>query len=244
MPLGVTPYIIAEAGTNHADLSEQDRYSRVFDLMWAAKSAGADAVKFQLFRPPEDLFCPMEGDDKRFHRWWQTTISDSRWKTIHTVCQSAGIDLILSAFQPSGVELINELGITHKVASRAAGNYPYDMMRGQSIGSNGFVRPRTDYVLQCAPEYPVPLSRAAWEAPHLESVSGEEYLETTTDGLSDHSGAVWPAIDALARGAGIIEVHFRPEGFEPGPDAPVELTTSQLKLICEARDAFTEMRQG
>lgn len=229
MPLGVTPYIIAEAGTNHADLSEQDRYSRVFDLMWAAKSAGADAVKFQLFRPPEDLFCPMEGDDKRFHRWWQTTISDSRWKTIHTVCQSAGIDLILSAFQPSGVELINELGITHKVASRAAGNYPYDIMKGESIGSNGFHEPLTHYILQCNPTYPAPME--AWRC-------------METDGISDHSGTVWPAIDALAREENpIIEVHFRPVGFEPGPDAPVELTTSQLKLICEARDAFTEMRE-
>lgn len=230
MPLGVAPYIIAEGGTNHASRAPVDRVINALAIVRAAAMCRADAVKFQLFRAGEDLFCPMDGDDRRWRRWEKTLLTDSDWDLIHRTCEDLKIDLILSAFQPSGVELINELGITHKVASRAAGKYPYDMMKGESIGSNGFHEPLTHYILQCNPTYPAPME--AWRC-----------LET--DGISDHSGTVWPAIDALAREENpIIEVHFRPVGLDPGPDAPVELTTSQLKLICEARDALTEMRQG
>lgn len=244
MGLGDGQYILAEAGTNHAADAPMDRLKNAKECIRVASRAGADAVKFQLFRANEKLFCPMDGDERRWARWNKTLLTDNDWKEIHRYCKKWNIDLILSAFQMSGVELVNELGITHKVASRAIEDYPYDRAGKPndalivSLGKvGGTLLPNTLKVpqlhrmrcvfLQCAMAYPVALGRAAWrEQDH---------------GLSDHSGTPWPALDALARHALAIEVHFRPHGFRPGPDEPVELTPEELKLICDFRDALAEM---
>ena len=61
------------------------------------------------------------------------------------------------------------------------------------------------------------------------------------EGLSDHSGTIYPALDAMARGASVIEVHIKLN--DKGPDAASSITPYNLKQICEARDAFAEMRQ-
>lgn len=232
--------VVAEAGTNHASNNSYEVYVNALNLVRWAKHCGADAVKFQLFLPGEPLFCPMEGDERRWQRWSKTFIPD--WVAVKKYCDDLKIELILSAFQKSGVELVNELGLRHKVASRALKSYPYEDVRGEMVISYGSampMAPRRDgvlapvvqkyrhFALKCVSKYPAPLEECRWDM---------------YDGLSDHSGTVWPALDALSRGAEIVEVHFRPELFDPGPDAAVELTCDQLKFICEARDAFKEMR--
>ena len=71
------------------------------------------------------------------------------------------------------------------------------------------------------------------------------YIELSRGGPNPgrpHSGTIWPALDAMARGCPIVEVHFRMERMGDNPDRVVSLTPAQLTLIREARDAFAEMR--
>ena len=234
-------YIIAEAGTGHFDPDPEQRYLKAVRLVQAAKDAGADAVKFQAFFD-EPLFCFFEGDEKRWERWRQTFLTEDQWHTLHEEADRIGIDLLLSVFSNRGIELLKQTKPRYvKVASRAAKTFPrYELIAellvstGMSAktdvllnGVNGAESEFTHY-MQCVSEYPCPLYKARWSGKY--------------PGLSDHSGTVWPGLDAICRGAAFLEVHFTIPGTGPGPDAPVCLTLEQLKLLTGARDAVATMR--
>ena len=241
-------YIVAEAGTNHAD--EQDiilKYDKARRLVRAAWEAGADAVKFQMFVPDEPLFCPLDRDERRWKRWNWSMMPFHYWQLVAGFCDRLGITFLASAFQPTAVQWLKQLGVkAYKVASRAAATYPYDAVPGLFIVSDGMVGGSADAMalrrkreadsiwLQCRSKYPTPLAEAQWDWD----------LDYGDRGLSDHSGTIWPGLDAMARGCPMLEVHFAIDKADAGNDAPVVLTVDQLKLLCEARDAFAAMRQG
>lgn len=240
-------YIIAEAGTGHFAPGEIERLDKALDLVDAAADAGADAVKFQLFVPDEPLFCPVDGDEKRWKRWSWTLLPFNEWVQVKLLCEERGIDFLASAFQPSAVEWLKMLKVpAYKVASRAAASYPYESVPGPFLISTGAkdwamgrfpLRSDRMMLLHCVAEYPVPLGRARY--PECYEDDGG-----AVGGLSDHSGTVWPGLDAMARGCPLLEVHFTLDRREAGPDASVCLTTDQLKLLCEARDGFAALRQN
>ena len=238
-------YILAEAGTSHADPDPHDRILKAWALIKAAKLAGANAVKFQAFFD-EPLFCPVDGDEKRWERWYETFLTEQQWLALHEDAGQIGIDLILSVFSPRGIALLKEMKPRYvKVASRAAMTFPYNELEGPflvSCGSNEARRAADHLIipapwdrsksstLQCRMKYPTPLEDSGWGGYH-------KY-----HGLSDHSGAIWPGLDAICRGAKFLEVHFTIPGTDPGNDAPVCLSVDQLKLLCGMRDAVATMR--
>ena len=223
-------YIIAEAGTGHYDADHFVRREKAWALTKAAKAAGADAVKFQAFFD-EPLFCPYEGDEKRWERWEKTLLTGPAWCDLLEQTDRIGIDLLLSVFSQQGIALLKEMKPRYiKVASRAAKTFPYDELEGPFLVSTGMepscVRPRSAFWLQCDAAYPCRMRQ--WHRLY--------------DGLSDHSGTIWPGMDAIFGGAEFLEVHFTIPGTDPGPDAPVCLTLEQLKLLTGARDAVATMR--
>jgi len=222
-------YIIAEFGTSH-----QGKLERAKNLCLQAREMGADAAKFQLFVPREDLFCPLEGDELRWARWNESTMLFPEWKHLKDFCDRIEIDFMASVFQHTAVEWMKELKPRYwKVASRAAMTFPYDEAPGPFLVSMGMIEEEADRPgvamiwMQCRSQYPTKLSdRARWSGVY--------------DGLSDHSGTVFPGLDAMARGCRFLEVHVENEP----PDDIVSISWSDLKLLCEARDAFAEMRSG
>ena len=232
--------IVAELGTVYAADDPADRVRIILEHAKAASECGVDAVKVQLFVPDEPLFCSMPGDDARWERWRKTHLTLEQWRKIKIICETDyKIDLFASAFQLTGVDWCNELGFKwHKVASRASYTYPWLKLTPKTMvfvsgvldrvaGQNELCIKR----LHCVSSYPVTLDTARWPT------------ETwSSDGLSDHSGTPWPSLDALARGAEIIEVHFALDKNMAGPDKPVCLGPEQLKLICDFRNALREMR--
>lgn len=222
-------YVIAEAGTSHAHPNPITRYARAMQHVTFAHQAGADAVKFQLFVPDEPLFCPLSGDDKRWERWKQTFISLEEWRQIKALADKLKIDFLLSAFQHTGVDWCRLMALRYyKVASRAARNYPYSQVPGPFIISNGMFHPgnlfeqdvlREDqaHILECTSQYPVPLEQARWSGPSCYNA-----------GLSDHSGTIYPGVDAIVRGAKFLEVHFSDTGSGNDP----ALSVSSLATLC------------
>lgn len=219
-------YLIAEAGTSNAHPDPHRRYALTVKHICLAAEAGADAIKWQLFVPDHELFCPLPGDDKRWERWRTTFLSLDEWRRMKDLAFKLKIDLLFSAFQHEAVDWCRQLTPRYfKVASRAARDFPYDAVPGPFIVSNGMYAPPTGrvgvHVLSCCSQYPSPPIR--WDG--------------TTDGLSDHSGTLWPGMDAINRGAKFLEVHF---SDAPGGNDP-NLTVDQLKLLCDARDGFARM---
>lgn len=225
--IGCPAYIIAEAGTAHAG-----KVKTAMQFVDVAKNAGADAIKFQMFVPREELFCPMEGDEDRWAWWNQSMLTLNEWKNVKQLAQNLNIHFFASVFQMTGIGWGKELEFpVWKVASRAAETFPYNAVPGPFLVSDGYVAvgaTNNRVVMECVAEYPTPLSRARY--------IGSQY------GLSDHSGTIYPAVDAMARGASVIEVHIKLN--DKGPDAASSITPYNLKRICEFRDALAEMRQS
>ena len=77
-------FIVAEAGTCHATPYQNQRVTFALKYVEAAKEAGANAVKFQMFNNPgpETMFCWMDGDEHRVRRWQSSVIPFDGWWAI------------------------------------------------------------------------------------------------------------------------------------------------------------------
>ena len=232
----MNPEIIAECGTAHGVADGRSIMSRAVDLVGRCAEAWVDTVKFQLFVPDEPLFCPMPGDENRWDRWADSMLTFNEWKWIKAECTLNGVNFLVSVFQHGGLKMAKDLGCTRiKVASRAAQSFPYRDWEGDFIISEGMCRPvhmrspARVTTMQCCMEYPTPLVKARWQDGRQEVTDNSLGF-----GLSDHSGNPWIAIDAIARGCPMVEVHV--DGM------PGSVTFEQLKLICEARDNFMAMQ--
>ena len=226
-------YIIAEAGTGHFDNDVGRSFVKAQNFIISASQVGADAVKFQMFVRDEPLFCPMSGDERRMKRWNNTVLPLNWWRDLQKLAKEYNIDLLWSAFQPTCVEWLKELKPRYvKVASRARGCFPYSKFPDETI----FIV-SGDYVpiyrkcerLRCVSEYPSPLKHNGYPAGCMYS------------GISDHSGTIWPGLDTIFNRGKFLEVHFKIPGADMGNDEPVCLTVDQLKLLCDARDAYARM---
>jgi N,N'-diacetyllegionaminate synthase len=232
MPLNLNPdraFIIAEAGTAH-----KGSLLKAKQLVMAAHKAGADAVKFQWFTEDVyqgNMFCWMEGDEKRSQRWSWSAMTLDEWREVKFLADHYEIHLLASTFQSKTVRWLTELKIpATKVASRAAAKFPYWTSPEPyliSLGmSNGeHVAPAGSIYLECEANYP---SATPWRG---------EY-----PGFSDHSGKPFLGVDAISRGCRLLEVHFMTDPLDAGPDLPACLTVDELRLVCDARDYYAERK--
>jgi N-acetylneuraminate synthase len=220
-------FVIAEAGTAHAAPNPQDRLPKALRYVEAAAKAGADAVKFQWFSQligSSTMFCWIDGDELRSNRWLASEMPIGEWAQVKEFAEACGLVFLASTFQHSTVVWLSDLGVVAtKVASRAAVSFPYNnkvplpylISTGMCDPSSGSNR----YLLECEARYP---STSAWRGEH--------------PGFSDHSGKPFLAIDAISRGCKLIEVHYRIDRVDAGPDLPATLSLDQLATVCEARD--------
>lgn len=223
-------YVIAEAGTAYAG-----SVKTATQYVEAASNAGADAIKFQMFTPREELFCPLEGDENRWAWWNHSMLRFSQWVDVADRADELGIHFLASVFQHTGIKWLKQLDPpAWKVASRAVVAFPYNDVPGPFLISCGFgcqhlaVNGAVERAfLWCLARYPTDLKSARMFDGH--------------EGLSDHSGTIYPALDAMARGAQVIEVHIKLN--EDSHDAASAIFPYDLRQITEARDAFAQMRQ-
>lgn len=229
-------FIIAEAGTNHAATNMHDAFRNAMTYVLRAHEAKADAIKFQWFdKSNAELFCPLPGDKQRWPRWSDSCLHIDDWIQIKRFSEACGLVFLASTFQHSTVKWLNELNVVAtKVASRAAGTFPYDKAPEPFLISRGMIEngapvgKRSCYWLQCESKYP----------------STEMWRSDSDDGFSDHSGTPWRAIDAISRGCRLIEVHFHLDERDAGPDLPASLTLDELKLVCQASHEFAALRKS
>lgn len=228
LELGNKCFVIGEAGTCHAHHDPLERFQLAMDYVNAAALLGADAIKFQMFLDPnpETMFCWIDGDEKRSHRWNESAMRLNEWERVKIEADSRGIMFLASSFEYETVLWQTKLNVqATKVASRAAAyldkfkDAPMPLLVSDGMTSVALAEDRI--ILQCEANYP---STARWRG---------EY-----PGFSDHSGNPWRAIDAIARGCKLLEIHFYINQDHAGPDLPASLTLDQLKMVCEARDVL------
>jgi sialic acid synthase SpsE len=188
-------FVIAEAGVNH-----NGDFGRAVILANEAKKAGADAVKFQLFKDRPEI------EHLRF--------TEQRMLTLHECCQVARIEFMCTPFYLEAVAFLDPLVKRHKLASgwqKDMAIFNAVVATGKpviaSLGLGGFYPfDRNVSYLHCVSKYPCPDNEA------------DLYKVRQHDGYSDHTVGTLACIAAVAMGAQIIEKHITFDKTADGPD--------------------------
>ena len=249
-------YFIAEAGVNHNGSKKL-----AFDLIDIAKNAGANAVKFQMFRSEELVksdtkvpeYAMSEKNMSMLELLQSLEFDDQIWQEIIAYCSEKQIDFICTPFDSGSAQLLSNLNVTtFKFSSGDLENIKLieEVLNFESqpsiILSTGMstmdtvqrVLDRlTQYkdriaILHCVSSYPVSSSEANLGA--IKSMAEHFHVNV---GYSDHTQGVWAPAVAVSLGAKIIEKHFTYDKQAEGPDHSMSLSPLELKhcvkLCCE-----------
>lgn len=232
--------IIAEIGSNW-----EGKLSIAKKIISECKSAGADAVKFQMWRAT-DLY-------SETHPEWSTIkkseLTFDKAIKIKQICDDLQIEFICSVFYPEAVTFLESLGVNrYKIASRtcllkdpfaietlekkASTKKPVIISMG--MGGNKkkiekiFLKNHTTFCY-CISDYPLNFNKIDWKK------------AVNFDGFSDHTMNITAAIlfTVLKKQKKskkiIIEKHVKLKNSK-GPDASTSIDTTQLSnLISHVR---------
>jgi N,N'-diacetyllegionaminate synthase len=259
--------IIAEAGVNH-----NGSMDLAFKLIDAAKTAGADMVKFQTFKA-SDLVS--ESAKKAAYQQAVTDAGETQFEMIKKLelsredhlelmryCDEVGIEFLSAPFDLTSIDLLHELGVKRfKIPSGEITNYPYlkAMARYNKpvIMSTGMADMEE---IQAAlevltshgtEEQNISVLHCNTEYPtpfedvNLKAIKTMSQTLELPIGYSDHTRGIEVPIAAVALGAVIIEKHFTLDRTLPGPDHKASLEPSELaKMVITIRNIEEALGDG
>lgn len=250
--------IIAEAGSNWRMGTPKRDLAMAKALIEMAAEAGADAVKFQTFRP-ETIYVPNAGksnylseagiEEEMSVMFEDLAMPYEMVPRLAEMCQAHQVQFLSSAFSPDDFAAVDPYVTLHKIASYEIGNIhlltlaaksgkPLLLSTGAATedeiawGVNTFYQQggRDLTLLQCTACYP-----ALPEALHLRVLPWLSKRFQVEVGLSDHSShPVHAPVAAVALGAKVIEKHVTLDKALPGPDHAFAITPSELKEMVAA----------
>ena len=253
---------MADVGASHC----QD-YTTATKLVVAAKTAGADAVKFQAYTPdtvsvdsdhPAYTLTKGPWAGWRLHDLYTKTFMPLEWhKELFVLARDLGLIPFSTPSCPADIDYLETLDCpAYKIASHdivyleliayaASTGKPVILSTGMAtfteiLDAVACVAYREDTaILHCTSAYPTPSSDA-----NIDTLTDlqEEFIGTVY-GLSDHTKGTLAAICAVAAGACIIEKHIGFEHIrETSHDGGFYANPEQFKRMVEAiREAETVM---
>jgi sialic acid synthase SpsE len=252
-PVGgsAAPYVIAEVGSNFD--KNLDKALRLIDV---AKEAGANAVKFQLFRA--DVLYPNRDG---LYDTFKSIELDAEWVPIlDKHARERGLNFMASAFDMGSIDVLESLKTTvHKVASSETTNLGFlhklastgkpmiistgmcDMVDVEeavstclAVGNNEIA------LLQCGAMYPLPN-----ELINLRVIQSLAKRFNCPVGFSDHTLGQVAAITAVGLGATVFEKHYTLDKKGRGPDHFYALEPDELRSYISAiREAHEALGSG
>jgi len=262
-------FIVAEAGSNWKVGSPEEDLATAKSLIEVAAGAGADAVKFQVFRA-ERVYVENAGDSDYLS---QSGIKDSivdifkhlamPYQMISELarhCQRHNIQFMATPFSVEDAQAVNPYVTVNKNASYeishirllkffADSGKPLLLSTGAADIAD--IDWAVDYffaeggtqlcILQCTAKYPAPASSLNLRViPELIARYGLPV------GFSDHSRDPLTApLSAVALGASVIEKHFTLDNSLPGPDQAFSITPDELKqMVSHIRELERALGSG
>ena len=244
-------FIIAELSANHAGSLQIAK-----DTIYAAKVAGADAVKLQTYTPEwmtlridRDEF--KAGDlwkDEYLYDLYQKAMTPLEWhEELFDYARSLDLEVFSSPFSKEAVDFLEKFNPpAYKIASFEITDYElidYAASKGKPlIISTGIatIDEIVDVVsickkhsvdialLKCTSAYPAPLEEANLSMiPNMKETFGVEV------GFSDHTLGITAPIVAISLGARIIEKHFILDKSLDSPDKEFSLDSNEFKKMVE-----------
>lgn len=239
------PYVIAEAGTNfRADVTLGKRFIE------EAKTAGADAIKFQTLNSERDMAKQaMEelGMGDVYHRIGENALSLNDHRELKAHCDERDITFLSTPFSAESIEILETVGAPaikigsgeltdlHILKTAADTSKPMIVSTGMAdyetiartcefLDEQG-----ADYaLLYCVSEYPT--ETTAFNFGVIDELRERFGVPV---GFSDHSRGVEAPAVAMARGASVVEKHFTIDRRLPGGDQSVSTEPEELEQIVE-----------
>lgn len=247
------PYVIAEMSANH-----NGEIETAYRIIKAAKSAGADAVKLQTYKP-ETITLNCDTEEFRIHGglWDGRNLFDLyreahmpwEWHApLFDYAKKIGITIFSSPFDHTAVDLLESLNApAYKIASFEAIDVPLiryvaktgkPMIISTGMASVEEIQEAIDAarsagctqlaILHCVSGYPAPASDY-----NLRTIADMRERFGLVTGLSDHTLDNTTAITSIAMGASIIEKHFTLDRSGGGPDDSFSLEPVDLAQLCK-----------
>lgn len=223
--------VIAEAGVAHngkLDLAKR--------LALAAKTMGADAVKFQTFIPEKIL----RRNDPDFSLVESLALSQTDFKALALYCRDLDIEFFTTPGERDSLKFaVEELGVKRiKIGSDDMTNYPLLFAARETtlpiIMSTGMASlseiwdalcATSKYdvtLLHCVSLYPCPTNKANIGAiPAMKRWLEENQAIGVKVGYSDHTADPYTIAAAVAAGASMIEAHIKLTDAVPLADVEV-----------------------
>ena len=244
--------IIAEAGVNHNGSLEMAK-----KLVDAAKSCGADIVKFQTAKL-ESLVSKVAHmadyqkkntgvEESQKEMLSKLLLSFEDFVELARYCKEVGIKFLSTPFDIESIRFLNDMQDIWKIPSGEITNYPYLVEIGKTkkkvILSTGMaemdeIQSAIDVlkengteditILHCTTEYPAPIKDVNLNV-----------MQTMRDafgypvGYSDHTQGIEVSLAAATLGATVIEQHFTLDRNLPGPDHKASLEPDELKAMVD-----------
>lgn len=258
---GAPCLVIAEAGSNHNGNLEQAK-----KLIEVAAEAGADAVKFQLFRA-DKVYARNAGESDylKIRRSIYDIVAELEmpyeWiPELAQFCQEKGVLFFASVSDVECAQRLDPYVPAFKIASYEMTHLPLVCALAKKgkpvILSTGaahldevretveafFATGNENLILmQCTAAYPAPL-----DSLNIRAIRTLKDAFGVPVGLSDHSRDPWVGpVAAVAAGANLIEKHFTLSNELPGPDHPFAVEPSELRLMIQkVRETETALGSG
>lgn len=243
-------YIIAEAGVNH-----NGSYEIACRLIDAAKSAGADCVKFQTFKAQNlvsknakkaEYQINETGAGSQQSMLEKLELSFVDFIRLKEYCEKKDITFLSTPFDFESIDFLNTLNMPFwKIPSGEVTDLPYLIALAKTkkpvVLSTGMcdieeintaINQLKDngtldiILLHCNTEYPTPFEDA-----NLKAIITMKETFKLEVGYSDHTRGFEAPIAAVALGATIIEKHFTLDRNMEGPDHKASLEPNELALM-------------
>jgi sialic acid synthase SpsE len=262
-----SPYVIAEAGINHNGEWELAR-----DLIDAAATAGADAVKFQIWQTEE-----LVSDSEQIDLFEQWQFEKHEWDELAAAAEQVGIDFLASVFDSESLAYYTDLNpsyikiascdVTHIELIDTAAKTEVPLLLSTGMATAAEIERAVETVnayhddltlLHCVSSYPLPMEQA-----NLRAIQTLQRRFGTPVGYSDHTTGLETAAFAVMLGARVIEKHFTLDRTAPGPDQALSLEPAgfaemvsqvhaadasrgdgELEVAAAERDSRYSMRRG
>lgn len=252
-------FVVAELSANHGhDLSIAK------ESIYAAKEAGADAIKFQTYtadtitiNSDKEYFKLRSGtiwDGQTLYELYSKAYTPWEWhQELFDCARKAGLVCFSSPFDKTAVDFLEKLDVpAFKIASFEIIDIPlikYAASKGKPIilstGTAG-ISEINDAVMACRKvgNDDIILLQCASQYPsriedlNLATIRNMRETFNVEVGLSDHTKSNVPAIVATTLGAKIIEKHFILDKTIKSEDAEFSLDKNEFaELVKEVRDA-------
>jgi N,N'-diacetyllegionaminate synthase len=238
--------IISEIGWNF--LGDIDLAKKMID---AAKNAGCNYVKFQLWNP-KNLKSGTWDNDGRREIYNKSYLDEKKYLELYNYCESKNINCFASVFNDEGFKILLKYpkkfikipsleAYDLELIQRSLDNFENVLVSTGALKHDDlnklekFNNYKNLTILHCVSSYPLEHKDC--------NFSKFFYLKKKFRkvGYSGHCAGIEDAIFALSNGAVAIEKHFTIDNSLPGRDNKFAILESDLKFICDYQLKIEEM---